>query len=196
MRKAKQIGWMGYYPRWWRRDPHPRRCDEEDLQRGITGVAEDNPARDATEDLPPGLVKVTDTKRGADGGSAGNSPAAVVEWSGGGDLLTVYAQGGWSRIARGQECAYLFPVGSGWSSLSSGRCGVCEDDSPAERGPHGRGYVSGRARCVTVVWARAASGASARRRGELGSCGMRPTRRAHRAAATRGVVRGGWRALR
>jgi hypothetical protein len=157
-------------------------------------------------------VKVTDTTRGAHGDSAGNSPAAVVEWSGGGDLLTVFAQGGWSRIVRGQGCAYLFPVDSARggrgstalekrrrhtrSSLSSDRCGVHEDDSPVERGPHGRGYVSGRARCVTVVWARAASGASARRRGELGSCGMRPTRRAHRAAATREVVRGGWRALR
>jgi hypothetical protein len=112
MRNAKQIGWMSYYPRWWHRDPCPRRSDEGDLQRRIPGVAEDNPARDAMVDLPPGLVKVTDSTRGADGGTAENSTAAAMEWLGGGDLLMEFAQGGWLR-PRGQKGAgvcLLIPV--------------------------------------------------------------------------------------
>jgi hypothetical protein len=118
MRNAKQIGWISYYPRWWRRDPCPRRSDEGDLRRRIPGVAEDNPARDATVDLPSGLVKVTDSTRGADGGNAGNSTAAAMEWLGGSDLLTEFAQGGWSRPRgrKGQGCAYL----SLWTQLKVG----------------------------------------------------------------------------
>jgi hypothetical protein len=55
-------------------------------------------------DLPSGLVKVMDSTRGAKGGTAGNSTVAAMEWLGGDDLLTEFAQGGWSR-PRGQKGA-------------------------------------------------------------------------------------------
>jgi hypothetical protein len=41
-------------------------------------------------DLPPGLVKGTDSTRGADGGTAGDSTAAAMEWFGGSDLLSKF----------------------------------------------------------------------------------------------------------
>jgi hypothetical protein len=86
----KRREWMGYYPRWWCRDPLPRRSNEGDLRRRIPGVVEDSPARDAMVDLPPGLVKGTDSTRGADGGTAGDSTAAAMEWFGGSDLLSKF----------------------------------------------------------------------------------------------------------
>jgi hypothetical protein len=61
-----------------------------------------NPDRDAAEILPLVLVKVTDTTRGADGGSAENSPAAAPFFSSfgghGGDWgfeVRDAARGGW-----------------------------------------------------------------------------------------------------
>jgi hypothetical protein len=79
-----------------------RREHRWELRRGIPGATGANPDRDAAVILPLGLVKVTDTTRGADGGSAKNSPAAVpffslIRWSrwGLGVEVRDAARGGW-----------------------------------------------------------------------------------------------------